>query len=38
MSDEVKTRRFPVPSTFEDHNDTCFIVNDANGCRGLRLL
>jgi endo-1,4-beta-D-glucanase Y len=28
---EVKTRRFPVPWTFEDHNNACFIVKDANG-------
>ena len=24
-------RRFPVPWTFEDHNNACFIVKDANG-------
>jgi hypothetical protein len=24
-------RRFPPPWTFEDHNDACFIVKDANG-------
>jgi hypothetical protein len=24
-------RRFPVPSTFEDHNNACFIVKDSNG-------
>ena len=26
-----ETRRFPVPWTFEDHNDACFIVRDADG-------
>jgi hypothetical protein len=31
MSDEVKTRRFPPPWTFEDYNDACFIVKDGNG-------
>jgi hypothetical protein len=25
------TRRFPPPWTFEEHNDACFIVKDANG-------
>ena len=30
-------RRFPVPWTFEDHNDACFIVKDANGMRRLPL-
>jgi hypothetical protein len=25
------SRRFPLPWTFEDHNNTCFIVRDANG-------
>ena len=24
-------RHFPAPWTFEDHNDACFIVKDANG-------
>ena len=24
-------RSFPVPWTFEDHNNACFIVKDANG-------
>jgi endo-1,4-beta-D-glucanase Y len=24
-------RRFPPPWTIEDHNDACFIVEDANG-------
>jgi hypothetical protein len=24
-------RRFPVPWTFEDNNNACFIVKDANG-------
>ena len=27
----MPTRRFPAPWTFEDHNDACFIVKDANG-------
>ena len=27
----MPSRRFPVPWTFEDHNDSCFIVKDANG-------
>ena len=27
----VSPRRFPVPWTFEDHNDACFIVKDAKG-------
>jgi hypothetical protein len=31
MPDDVERRRFPVPSTFEDYNDACFIVKDANG-------
>jgi hypothetical protein len=26
-----ETRRFPPPWIFEDHNDACFIVKDANG-------
>ena len=26
-----RPRRFPVPSTFEDHNGTCIIVRDTNG-------
>jgi hypothetical protein len=30
-------RRFPAPWTFEDHNDACFIVKDANGMRRLLL-
>ena len=25
------SRRFPLPWTFEDHNNACFIVRDANG-------
>jgi endo-1,4-beta-D-glucanase Y len=25
------TRRFPLPWTFQDHNDACFIVKDATG-------
>jgi endo-1,4-beta-D-glucanase Y len=25
------SRHFSVPWTFEDHNDACFIVKDANG-------
>jgi hypothetical protein len=25
------TRRFPLPWTFEDHNEACFIVKDATG-------
>jgi hypothetical protein len=33
----MPTRRFPVPWTFEDHNDACFIVKDANGMRRLLL-
>ena len=24
-------RRFPPPWTFEDHNNACFIVKEANG-------
>jgi hypothetical protein len=27
----MSPRLFPVPWTFEDHNDACFIVKDANG-------
>jgi endo-1,4-beta-D-glucanase Y len=27
----MNARRFPPPWTFEDHNDACFIVKDANG-------
>jgi hypothetical protein len=27
----MPTRRFPPPRTFEDRNDACFIVKDANG-------
>jgi hypothetical protein len=27
----MPTRRFPPPWTFEEHNDACFIVKDANG-------
>ena len=27
----MNARRFPVPWTFEDHNNACFIVKDANG-------
>jgi endo-1,4-beta-D-glucanase Y len=27
----MPTRRFPPPWTFEDHNNACFIVKDANG-------
>jgi hypothetical protein len=27
----MPSRRFPVPWIFEDHNDACFIVKDANG-------
>jgi hypothetical protein len=27
----TKPRRFPVPWTFEDHNDACFIVMDTSG-------
>ena len=27
----MSPRRFPVPWTFEDHNDACFIVKDASG-------
>ena len=30
MSDEVRRRRFPVPWTFEDHNNAGFIVKDAS--------
>jgi hypothetical protein len=26
-----ETRRLPAPWTFEDHNNACFIVKDANG-------
>jgi hypothetical protein len=26
-----ETRRFPPPWTFDDHNNACFIVKDANG-------
>jgi hypothetical protein len=29
-------RHFPPPWTFEDHNDACFIVKDAQGPRGGR--
>ena len=32
-----ETRRFPPPWIFEDHNDACFIVKDANGMRRLPL-
>ena len=27
----MTARRFPLPWTFEDHNNACFIVKDANG-------
>jgi endo-1,4-beta-D-glucanase Y len=27
----MNARRFPPPWTFEDHNNACFMVNDANG-------
>jgi hypothetical protein len=27
----MTARRFPAPWTFEEHNDACFIVKDANG-------
>jgi hypothetical protein len=27
----MTARRFPPPWTFEDHNNACFIVKDANG-------
>jgi endo-1,4-beta-D-glucanase Y len=27
----MTARRFPSPWTFEDHNNACFMVNDANG-------
>ena len=27
----MTARRFPPPLTFEDHNNACFIVKDANG-------
>ena len=27
----MNARRFPVPWTFEDHNNACFIVKDVNG-------
>ena len=27
----MPTRRLTLPWTFEDHNDACFIVKDANG-------
>jgi hypothetical protein len=27
----MPTRRFPQPWSYEDHNDACYIVKDANG-------
>ena len=27
----MTARRFPAPCTFDEHNDACFIVKDANG-------
>ena len=27
----MPTRRLTLPWTYEDHNDACFIVKDANG-------
>ena len=27
----MPTRRFPQPGTYEDYNDACYIVKDANG-------
>jgi len=27
----LSVRRFPPPSTIEEHNNACFIVKDANG-------
>jgi endo-1,4-beta-D-glucanase Y len=31
MPDEMTTRRFPPPWTFDEVNDACYVVRDHNG-------